>query len=71
MNKSLNQPLPPGEALAYSIEGAAHRLGIGRTLLIKLIQQRRILVVKLGRRTLVPAAQLEALLVRPEVADEP
>jgi excisionase family DNA binding protein len=39
----------------YSIDEAARHLGIGRTLLRRLIGEGRLPVVHLGRRALVPA----------------
>lgn len=50
--------MPP---LALSIPEAAKHLGIGRTTLYRLIGDGVIPVVKIGRRTIVPVASLEAL----------
>lgn len=54
--------VPP--RLAYSIEEAAVALGIGRTLLYKLIKAGEIRVVKVGDRTLLPVREVEAFLLR-------
>jgi excisionase family DNA binding protein len=48
--------------LAYSIKDAAVALGIGRTKLYELINAGELSVVKLGSRTLIRRADLEALL---------
>jgi excisionase family DNA binding protein len=53
-------PLPPADVLALSIEQARARLGIGRDPLYKLIRQGKLPARKLGRRTLILAADLQA-----------
>lgn len=47
-----HDPLP----LAHSIEGAARRLGLGRTKLFALIRNKQLPAVKCGKRTLVPCS---------------
>lgn len=50
------------ERLTLSVEEAAHVLGIGRGLAYELARTGQIPVVRLGRRMVVPRAQLEAML---------
>lgn len=47
----------------WSIEEAAGLLGIGRQLAYQLAREGRLPVLRLGRRMVVPRAQLEAMLV--------
>lgn len=47
--------------LMYPISDAAKRLGIGRTLFYALLKQREVVTVKIGSRTVVPAAELQKL----------
>ena len=49
-------------ALAHSIENAAKRLGIGRTMVFKLIGDGRLKAVRMGQRTLVPETSLVEFL---------
>jgi len=60
----MNKPTPPTspERLTVSPAEACTMIGIGRTHLYRLIQDGRIRPAKLGRRTLIPVAQLQALL---------
>jgi excisionase family DNA binding protein len=51
--------VPP---LVYSVEGAAARLGVGRTTLFALIRRGDLRVIRLGRRTLIREADLVAFL---------
>jgi excisionase family DNA binding protein len=51
-------PLP----LAWQIEPACHRAGIGRTKLYQLIKDGEIKTIKVGRRTLVPESELQKWL---------
>ena len=53
------------ERLTLSVEEAAHLLGIGRGLAYELARTGKIPAVRLGRRLLVPRAQLEAMLRNP------
>lgn len=50
------------EQLAYSVEEAAHLLGIGRTHAYRLSREGTLPTVRLGARVVVPRAQLERLL---------
>ena len=50
--------------VGYSIEEAAISLGIGRTLVYKLIGEGQLKPVKLGKRTIIPAVELDAFLSR-------
>jgi excisionase family DNA binding protein len=53
--------LPAGR-MAYSIEEVRRALGVSRSTLFDLLAMGRIRSVKAGRRTLIPAAALEAFL---------
>ena len=53
---------PKIEPLAYSIADACRVTSIGRTRLYILIAEGRLEVCKIGRRTLIPAASLRALI---------
>lgn len=53
---------PKIEPLAYSIADACRVTSIGRTRLYVLIAEGRLEVRKIGRRTLIPAASLRALI---------
>lgn len=50
------------QPLAYSIKEASRVSSLGRTSLFALIKQERLQVIKIGRRTLIRAASLQALL---------
>ncbi len=54
-----NSPLEP---LAYSIREACRISSLGRTRLYQLIGEGRLEVRKIGKRTLIPAASLRALI---------
>jgi len=60
------QPEPERTVLpvSYSIEDAAKALGIGRTFVFQLIKEGKLKAVKLGRRTVIPVKECEALLSR-------
>jgi excisionase family DNA binding protein len=49
-------------SMAYSVRDACAALSIGKTKLFHLIGQKRLRVVRLGRRTLIPAEALRELL---------
>jgi excisionase family DNA binding protein len=53
---------PVTERLTLSIEEAAEALGIGRGLAYELARTGGLPVLKLGRRIVVPKAQLEAMV---------
>ena len=48
--------------IGLSIEEAAELTGIGRTRLFQEIKEGRLIVAKVGRRTIVPVARLEQWL---------
>ncbi|WP_428629860.1 helix-turn-helix domain-containing protein [Sphingopyxis sp.] len=50
------------EPLAYSINEASRVSSLGRTRLYQLIGEGRLEVRKIGKRTLIPAASLRALI---------
>jgi len=68
MNASINSEQPSVEReippLAYCIEDAAVALGVGRTLVYRLISEGLITRVKAGKRSLIPVAELDAFLAR-------
>ena len=53
--------LPAGR-MAYSIEEVRRALGISRSTIFDMLAMGRLRSVKAGRRTLIPAAALEAYL---------
>ncbi len=58
-------PIPnPLPKLAYSVAEVCHLLGLGRTGVFKEIRERRLRAVKAGRRTLIPASEVQAWLDR-------
>jgi excisionase family DNA binding protein len=48
--------------IALTILQAAERIGVGRTTIYKLISTRRLTPRKLGKRTLIVAEELDALV---------
>jgi len=50
------------EKLAYSIKDAAKALGLGTTTINRMIKDGRLKAVKIGGRTLIPAAALRAII---------
>jgi excisionase family DNA binding protein len=68
MNKFPEGPAPLSSPqvprVAYSIPEAAASLGIGRTLLYKLIGERQIKSQKIGKRHVITAKELEDFLRR-------
>jgi excisionase family DNA binding protein len=56
------------EKLTYTIKDAIAATGIGRTKLYALISARELTPIKIGTRTLLRRADLEALLSRSAVA---
>lgn len=58
------------EPLAHSPDDAARRLGVGRTKVFELMNSGELRRIKLGRRTLVPDADLVALIERRAERDE-
>lgn len=57
---TLNPNLPPPRV--YGVDDAAHALNIGRSTIYKLIAADRLRAIKIGRRTLIPADSIDALL---------
>ena len=56
--------LSPISRAFFSIDDAALALGIGRTLTYRFIKEGKLKVVKMGRRTLVPATEFDAFPLR-------
>jgi excisionase family DNA binding protein len=54
------EDLPASTRLALSVSEAAESLGIGRSSLYEAIRARRLPVLRIGRRTLIPVAALKA-----------
>ena len=52
----------PPEPIAYSVADACRVSSLGRTRLYQLIGEGRLEVRKVGKRTLIPAASLRALI---------
>jgi excisionase family DNA binding protein len=52
----------PNEPVAYSIKDTCRFLSIGRTFCYRLIAEKKLHLVKLGRRSLVTAASVKLLL---------
>lgn len=45
--------------LMFQVSEACKRLGIGRTLLYELLRDGQLIGVRIGRRTVIPAAELD------------
>ncbi len=63
------RPKPPSQAkdipsLAYRIEDAAIALGVGRTLVYRMISEGQLTAVKVGKRSLIAVSELDAFLAR-------
>lgn len=65
-NSGINLPPPSPELarVAYSIPETAAKLGIGRTLAYRLIEEGQLRSVKLGKRHIVTAKELDDFLNR-------
>lgn len=50
--------------LAFTIPEACHAVGIGRSTMYKLIAAKRVETRKIGKRTIIPADALHALIAR-------
>jgi excisionase family DNA binding protein len=50
--------------LAWSIDSACHRAGIGRTKIYALIKDGELRPIKIGRRTLIPESELQKFILR-------
>lgn len=66
MQSSKAQPEPARTVtpVSYCVEDAAKALGIGRTFVYNLIKDGKIKAVHIGRRTLIPVAEVEAFMSR-------
>ena len=53
---------PPPEPIAYSVGDACRVSSLGRTRLYQLISEGRLEMRKIGKRTLIPATSLRALI---------
>ncbi len=51
---------PPPEKLAFTLKEASAAIGVGRTTLYAAIADGRLLALKMGNRTLIPAESLRA-----------
>lgn len=60
-----------GEHLAYQLEEASEKSGIGRTKLYEAIRNGSLKAVKAGRRTLILATDLQSFLERLPRAEPP
>jgi len=58
---TIEREIPP---LAYRIEDAASALGVGRTLIYKMISEGLLTRVKIGKRSLIAVSELDAFLAR-------
>jgi excisionase family DNA binding protein len=58
----VNAAILPLEPLAYSVSEACRVSSLGRTRLYQLIAEGRLEVCKIGKRTLIPASSLRALI---------
>jgi excisionase family DNA binding protein len=56
--------IPDTEPLLISVEETAHSLGIGRTTVYGLVRDGHLRTVKIGHRTLIPVAEILALIGR-------
>lgn len=54
----------PAYPLAHTVPEACRRLGVSRSTIYELIKQREIRSFKVGKRTLVPDADLRAFVER-------
>jgi excisionase family DNA binding protein len=57
-------PVPPRERLAVPVDVAADLLSCSRRHLYDLITEGQLVTIKVGRRRLVPRAELERLLAK-------
>ncbi len=55
------EPIPQTPRL-LSVDECAHALGCGRVTLFRLLKEHQLRRVKLGRKTLIPAADLAAFV---------
>lgn len=64
----VHPPRLPADRLAYSIIGAADALSISRSRIYELVANGEVGTCKIGKRTVIPAAELTAFLERHRVA---
>jgi excisionase family DNA binding protein len=66
MRTESTQPNPKTmvNPVSFSVEAAARALGISRSLAWRLIREGQLRAVKIGRRTVVPVKECEALIAR-------
>ncbi len=64
----IRNTLTTTDPLAVSVDEAARRLAIGRTLLYDLIGQGKIRAIKLNSRTIVPVSEIDRILTSNEAA---
>ncbi len=57
-------PFPVAVPLALSVDDTAKALGIGATLVWRLIKDKKLKAVKIYGRTVVPVAEIESFLIR-------
>lgn len=62
MHKRTRVPPDSAAAISYTIPDACTVLGIGTTKIYELVQQKKIRLVKVGRRSLIPASDLRSLI---------
>lgn len=67
----MHKPIEPADLAtapitreALSVEAVAFALGVGRVTVFRLLKENQLRRVKIGRRTLVPAADVAALVER-------
>lgn len=58
------EPVRTVTPVSYCVEDAAKALGIGRTFVFNLIKDGKLKAVHIGRRTLIPVAEVEAFMSR-------
>lgn len=58
------KPAPNVVPISYSVENAALALGLGRSMVFRLIREGQLSAVKVGRRTVVSVKECEAFLAR-------
>ena len=58
------------EPLLLGVKDAARVLGLGRDTAYQLVREGRLRAVRVGRRVLVPRAELEAFIAREAAGDD-